>query len=83
MLINDAFLKGYIMGLQEQVTDTSLCYEDLTNFSSFVWNAQYAFQVGAFEDANEEKGQVASDGGFAVLLQQFGLDMGLMFFNMY
>ena len=84
MLLNRDFMKGYIMGLQETVTDTSLCYIDLINLIDFVWAASAsAVNVDVYEELVNSKGQVASDSGFLVQLQETGLDGSLLFFNMY
>ena len=83
MLTEKTFMKGYIMGLQETVTEVSLCYEDEMNFIDYIWSARAAIDVNVYEELVNSKGQVASDSGFVVQLQETALDGSLLFFNMY
>ena len=52
-------------------------------FIDFVWSSGYAFEFAQYAQTAMAKGKTPTDGGFAVLIQEFGLDMGLLFFNVF
>ena len=60
-----------------------MCYQDMSIFIDFVWSSGYAFEFAQYAQTAMAKGKTPTDGGFAVLIQEFGLDMGLLFFNVF
>ena len=71
------------MGLQERVSEESLCYEDLTLFITYVWNAGYALDYSQYITSADGKGKTPTDMGFVTQLQEFGVDVSLLGFNCF
>ena len=68
LMLNDNVLLGFVMGLQERIDESSMCYQDMSIFIDYVWSSGYAFEFAQYAQTAMAKGKTPTDGGFAVML---------------